>query len=143
MSHLVVIYSRSRNLGSVLIRAASWWEPWAHCGIVTPEGTVIEARAWRGVVETPLQDFERYATACIAVKRACPDPAAAIAFARQQIGKPYDWGAIFGFIFRERWERRDRWFCSELVEASFIAGGRRRFASDVHRITPTMSFNVL
>lgn len=140
---LTIIYSRSRNLGSVLIRAAAWWEPWAHCGIFTPEGTVIEARAWQGVVETPLRDFERHASACVAAERACPDPAAAIAWARGHLGKPYDWGAIFGLVFRERWDHGDRWFCSELVEGAFIAGGRRRFASDVHRITPTQSFNAL
>jgi uncharacterized protein YycO len=143
MSHLTLIYSRSHDVGSLAIRAASWWGPWAHCGIVTPHNTVIEARASTGVVETPLRAFEARASACVAVRRECPNPLAAVVFAISQKGKKYDWGAVLGIPFREPWEDPGRWFCSELVEAAFIAGGRRRFEPNVWRITPTQSFSVL
>lgn len=143
MSHLTIIYSRSRDLGSFAIRAASWWGPWSHCGIVTPHNTVIEARAFKGVIETPLREFEARVSACVAVRRECPNELTALDFARAQLGKPYDWGAVFGIPFREPWEHPAHWFCSELVEAAFIAGGRRRFDSSVARITPNQSFIVM
>lgn len=143
MSHLTLIYSRSHDLGTLAIRAASWWGPWSHCGIVTSHNTVIEARATRGVIETPLREFEARASACVAVRRECPNPLAAVVFAISQKGKKYDWGAVLGFPLRGQWERQDKWFCSELVEAAFIVGGRRRFDSDAWRITPMQSFNTL
>lgn len=139
---LTIIYSRDRSLGSVLVRASSWGGHWGHCGIVTPQGTVIEALALGGVVETSRHAFEARATRFEAVEVACPDPDEAIRFARGQIGKPYDWGAILGMVAREPWASRNRWFCSELVEAAIAAGGRRRFRIDAHRITPHQSYIV-
>lgn len=138
-----VIYSRDHSLGSVLVRAGSWWAQWGHCGLVTPQGTVIEARAMNGVGEASLHNVQARSSKFTIVEVDCPDPAAAIAFARQQLGKPYDWGGIFGMVAREPWARDDRWFCSELVEAALAAGGRRRFRLDVTRVTPSMSFHVL
>lgn len=50
-----IIFSRSRSLGSVLIRAGSWWGAWSHCSLLVPGGLVIESVAARGgVVITPL-----------------------------------------------------------------------------------------
>jgi uncharacterized protein YycO len=139
---LQIIYSRDHSFGSVLVRASSWGGHWGHCGIVTPQGTVIEALAFGGVVETSLTAFTTRATRWERVEVECPDPDAAIRFARQQIGKPYDWGGVFGMVAREPWASRNRWFCSELVEASLAAGGRRRFRIDAHRVTPHQSYIV-
>lgn len=141
--HLPIIYSRERSLGSIAVRAGSWWGQWGHCGLVTPQGTVIEAVAFGGVVESSLHHAQARASKWAIVEVECPDPVAAVAFARQQLGKPYDWGGIFGMVAREPWARDDRWFCSELVEAALAAGGRRRFRVETHRVTPAMSFNVL
>ena len=139
---LTVIYSRERSLGSIAVRAGSWWSQWGHCGIVTPQGTVIEALAFGGVVESSLHNAKARASKWAIVGVECPDPAAAVAFARQQLGKPYDWGGIFGMVAREPWASRNRWFCSKLVEAAIAAGGRKRFRVDPHRITPHQSYIV-
>ena len=50
------IYCRSLSVGGALIRAASWWEQWSHCGLLTPDGTVINARAFHGVLRADLVD---------------------------------------------------------------------------------------
>ncbi|WP_290906247.1 YiiX/YebB-like N1pC/P60 family cysteine hydrolase [Aquabacterium sp.] len=136
------IYCRRNNLGSLALRTALW-SSWSHCGIVTPELTVIEASAFHGVVERPWADFiadvSRYALKPLWV----PDEAAAIAFARAQVGKRYDWPGVIGIALRRDWQERDSWFCSELIEAAAVAGGRQRFVNNAWRVTPQHSWMVL
>ncbi|HEY9704948.1 MAG TPA: hypothetical protein V6C58_21090, partial [Allocoleopsis sp.] len=50
----------------------------------------------------------------------------------------YDWKAIFGYLFhkRRKWQDENRWFCSELVAAILLKGGRKLFRSDLSRVTP-------
>jgi uncharacterized protein YycO len=43
-------------------------------------------------------------------------------FAAAQVGKPYDWKSILGFIFRRDWTLDNSWICSELILASLMAG---------------------
>jgi uncharacterized protein YycO len=46
------------------------------------------------------------------------------AFLGQQLGLPYDWPDLLGFITRDgNNEARGAWFCSELVFAAIEAGG--------------------
>lgn len=142
VSSLTVIYSRFRTLGSPLIRHADRFGRWSHCGILTPDFSVIEARAFHGVVETPVSVFNRRASHQELRQVECPNPDAAIDFAREQIGKGYDYGAVLGLLLRESWEDDSRWHCAELVEAALVAGGRRRFLSEAWRISPNMSFIV-
>ncbi len=136
------VFCRRRKLGSVLLRTALW-SSWSHCGIVTPEDTVIEAAAFHGVRERPLAQFladvSRYSVKTIAL----PDDARAIAFARAQIGKPYDWAGVIGLgLRRDDWQADSAWFCSELVEAAAAAGRRQRFVAQVWRVTPQHSWMV-
>ena len=45
-------------------------------------------------------------------------------FLKAQLGKPYDWPDLLGFVTRsDQPEDRDAWFCSELVFAAIEAGG--------------------
>jgi uncharacterized protein YycO len=44
-------------------------------------------------------------------------------FLRQQLGKPYDKAAIWGFLFNRNWREPDSWICSELQAASLEAAG--------------------
>jgi len=56
-----------------------------------------------------------------------------------QEGKPYDWGALFGFLFRRDWmENGDKWFCSELVARSCAFHDIRLVRDDSWRVTPGM-----
>jgi uncharacterized protein YycO len=135
------VFCRHGNLGSLLLRTCMW-SSWSHCAIVTVAGTVIEARAFKGVTERPLRAFldeaSDYAFKDIAVE----DDARAEAFARAQIGKPYDWFGAVGLGLHREWEQPDAWFCSELVEGAVVAGQRRRFVNQVKRITPQLAWMV-
>lgn len=135
------IFCRRRNLGSLLLRFATW-SSWSHVGIVTPDQTVIEAAAFHGVVERPLDEFiagvSRYSVRIIDV----PDEAAAIEWARSQVGKGYDWAGVIGLGLRREWDQPQAWFCSELLEAAAAAGGRRRFVHQARRVTPQHSWMV-
>lgn len=141
MPALHVVYSRNHGVGSALIRLAAWGGKWSHAAIL--DGLdVIEARAWQGVVRTPLPIHCAHASRYEIVEIECPDPDAARRFAASQVGRRYDWGGVIGIPLRERIESPDRWFCSELVEAALIAGGRNRFRELPSRITPTASYLV-
>jgi len=135
------IFCRRRNVGSLLLRTFTW-SSWSHCGIVTPDLTVIEAAAFHGVVERPWSEFiagvSRYSVRSIDV----PDEAAAIEWARSQVGKRYDWSGVIGLGLRREWDQPQAWFCSELLEAAAAAGGRRRFVHQARRVTPQHSWMV-
>ena len=136
-----VIYCRRRNIGSLLLRTGMW-SSWSHCGIVTPEATVIEAAAFHGVRECSYTEFladkSKYSERTIDV----PSDAIAIAWARQQIGKPYDWSGAIGLAIHREWQEDDSWFCSEFVEAAAVQGGRQRFINQARRVTPQSSWMV-
>jgi uncharacterized protein YycO len=135
------IFCRRANLASLLLRTVTW-SSWSHCAIVTPEGTVIEAAAPHGVIErsraTFLAGVSKFSEKTIDL----PDDAAAIAWARAQIGKPYDWLGALGLAFHREWDNPERWWCSELVEGAAAAGRRPRFVSNAGRVTPQHSWMV-
>lgn len=62
----------------------------------------------------------------------------AYSWARTQLGKPYDWGAITGILLNHDWRKEGSWFCSELVAAAFERADYPLFdpMMDVQRITP-------
>lgn len=135
-----LVFARSHRPGSLLIRLGTF-SNWSHVGVVTDLG-VIETTFPKGVHVTPWREFVDRHSAIEEIEVALPDEAAARRFLISQLGKKYDWTAIVGFVFREPWARAGRWFCSELVEAACIAGGRRRFRDKLSRITPRHSWMV-
>ena len=143
MPSVTLIYSRSATIGGLLLRAADRWGRWSHCGVVTANGTVIEARAFVGVVESPWVDFIERTSYHELVQVEVPNLDAGLWWLGCQIGKPYDYGAILGNIFRESWESEDKWECSELVEAFLVACGRRRFRQELWRLSPNLSWSVV
>lgn len=57
-------------------------------------------------------------------------------FLLDQLGKPYDWTAIWGFLLHKRnWQEDDKWFCSELIAAA-INLEQPIYSKALHRITP-------
>lgn len=46
-----------------------------------------------------------------------------LAFLRSQLGKPYDWPAIAGFVTGRDWREPDSWICSELQAAALEEAG--------------------
>lgn len=73
-------------------------------------GTVVDVYAF---IDPLTQDQER----------------AAEDFLRHQIGKKYDFRAVFRFVTKKRSKRDNRWFCSELATQAAMTAGRALFSS--------------
>ena len=133
-----IIFSRSRHLGSVLIRAGSWWGAWSHCGIVTPDGIVIESVAAKGgVIASDLGGVMRRVSAYEVLDLAAPDDLAGHAWAYSTIGAPYDWGGVLAVPSRQRsLQDPGAWYCSEHCAAALEVAGRRLVRPRVHGIHP-------
>lgn len=97
---------------------------------------MIEA-TWPRVRVTPLADVLAKHSRWTIIDLPCGNPAAVIAAARSQIGKPYDLTAVLGIAIHRDWQDSARWFCSELVAWAFEQAGSPLFRADaVRRVTP-------
>lgn len=134
-----VIYLKDRGIVAWLIRLLTLGK-WNHCGIVDGD-QVIHATYAKGVHISMVSDIGVNAIEICYVNFEANRRA--IDFARKQIGKKYDLTALFGMFLDRDWEDADSWFCSELVEASLAQGGRKRFRSEINKITPQQSWSVL
>lgn len=132
MNKLTIIFGRNHLPFSWLIRVFTW-SSWSHCGVVVADGKyVIEATATKGVVMTPINDFiKRYNDHQFATIH-CDNTNTAYDRLANQIGKKYDFSAVFGILFRTGWNQSSKWFCSELV--AYAANTYRRDRTG--RITP-------
>lgn len=129
-----VLFCTSKLPGAAIIRAVTWSD-WSHVAIIDGE-EVIEA-TWPAVRVVPLADVIAKHSRFTVADIPCQDPAAVIAAARSQIGKPYDLTALFGMLVRRNWQEVDAWFCSELAAWAFQQGGSPLFRPDaLYRITP-------
>ena len=129
-----LIFLRQNTAGSMFLRSAMWSD-WSHVALVNSSDDAIESRAFAGVKMTTLRE----ATAVAAkwtVRAVVCDESSAWSFAVQQLGKPYDWGAVFGIGLHRDWNADDKWFCSELVAASLMAGGTMIVNKPTGRVTP-------
>ena len=129
-----VVFCRSNRMRSWIIRAITW-SAWSHVALVDGD-EAIEA-VWPGVRAAPLSNvLEHYAAHAFA-DLPCADPAAALQAARSQIGRPYDWKALVGFLLHRDWEDERAWFCSELVAWAIHQAGKPLFrVSVLRRVTP-------
>lgn len=144
MGSVEIAYSRSYTIGSAVIRAATW-SGWSHNALVMPDGISTIEAAWpRGVQYGSLGALERRSSKVRVIRiDGVPNPAAVYRFAEQQVGRPYDTWGVLGLGLRREWDDPESWWCSELIEAALAAGGRQRFATHAHRVTPQHSWMVL
>lgn len=111
-----VVLGSNNKIGSLAIKLHTW-SKWSHCGVVV-NNKVIEAVSGDGVKESSLEDFkERYPNNKIIN---IPHKGDYQTKLHKQIGKSYDWGAIFRFVLRGDWDETDKWFCFEL--AAYASG---------------------
>lgn len=128
-----LVFARRHRIGSWLIRFGTFSQ-WSHVGLLDGD-TVYDATGARGVSRRPYAEFAaEYPTHEVA-EVPCNDQAVR-EWADRQLGKPYDYSAIFGILFRTGWASEGKWFCSEFVEAAIQVGGVKRFREDLNRITP-------
>lgn len=110
---------------------------WSHVAIMDNAARLcIEAHPIDGVrvviPQTVLDGALDYAYVHVPCARACD----VLQAAYSQVGKPYDFAAIFGFLFHRDWQEDDRWFCFELAAWCFAKGGSPIIRADaVHRVT--------
>lgn len=131
-------------ISTPLLRLGAW-SPWSHVALVMEGGeSVIDATfAHGGVQQRRIADVLAASSVHEFRDIECPDPAAAYAFARSQLGKPYDWRGTLGLALHRDWQQDDAWWCSELVEACIAAGGRPRFVRYARRLTQQHSYMVV
>jgi uncharacterized protein YycO len=110
------------------------WSRWSHVSCVIDD-QAWESRASTGVIEMPAhRAYSVNGPAAVAVV-VC-DSAKARAFLQAQVGKPYDYTALFGIFAKRDWQEPDSWFCSELAAAAALAGGEMLVRKPLNRITP-------
>lgn len=132
----IIFATRRKYIPAMLLRILTL-SKFSHMAALLDDNTVIEAAAFKGVVRGSFENFTKIYDRVIIQDLPLPNEEAAINFLLEQVGKPYDWTAIFGIVFRNgKWTDLDSWFCSELVEAAVKAGGLDRFKEDISRIIP-------
>jgi uncharacterized protein YycO len=117
------------------------WSRWSHVEAWTPEG-YLGAQTEGGVQIRPYDYCKVKAEAFATYSLPEADAQKVLEFLRAQIGKPYDFKAIAGFLFHRDWVAAAHWFCSELQAAApDIAAHSPLLKVDQHkdnRISPGM-----
>lgn len=117
---LRLVFTAGEGVTGAVIRAGTWSRA-AHVGGLLDDGLVLDATPSAGVALHP--GIAGRVVGLFAVGCSPETEQAAIAWARCQIGKPYDWTAIAGFFVRRDWHDPAAWFCMELWLAAFEAVG--------------------
>jgi uncharacterized protein YycO len=119
---------------SVAIRVFTWSD-WSHVAII--DGNEIIEAVWPKVRVSKLEEAKNKYESWVIAEVKTKNDAEIIKAARSQVGKPYDIGAIFGFVARRNWEKTDKWFCSELVAWAFSQANEPLFRPGTFsRVTP-------
>ena len=122
-----LLYVTSNSLPSRIIRGIDGG-PASHVGIESPlrPGGVIDA-TWLhgGVTIGQRDDWLQMDGRRLVLELDVPLPgeAAAMSWAVDQLGKPYDTSALLGMAILRDWQDDRRWYCSELAIAACLAGG--------------------
>jgi uncharacterized protein YycO len=131
-----VFFSDSDQAACKLIRAVTWSD-YAHVGFYDRStGNVIDSRMKnKGVTEYSYEKLKLEYPRII--MRSFPEvPREALAIARSQIGKGYDWTALFGIGLHRDWQEDDKWFCSELVAWACAQAGKPIINKETYRVVP-------
>jgi uncharacterized protein YycO len=132
-----ILLFRGRGFISSMIRWQTRSE-YSHAAFLLPCGRIIEAWQGSGVrikILDDWQDVDSFGVHGMTEEQWTQ----AISFARMQIGKKYDYRAVFRFVSRKRVPFDDRWFCSELVAKSLEVAGVKLFRNlDSTEISPGM-----
>jgi len=124
-------FCKSNNLGGWLIRLFTF-SRWNHAAVEV-DGLVWDSTARYGVRVWTLESFHNQWDE---IETRELSNINSTNFLRKQLGKKYDWTALFAFPFRKDWDNPDKWFCSELVMQALISGGYKFTHLPAYRITP-------
>lgn len=116
----------------IFARLIDWWTwgDYSHVDMILTDGR------WLGARYDGVKAREPYAVSkCLQVTVEAPSEVMNVALS--QIGKPYDFMAILGFIVHRDWQEDDSWICSELIAWAFQQGGMSLLNTDkINRISP-------
>ena len=132
-----LLLCRSRSPFAALLRFAMW-SKYSHSALYDPaSGCVWDSTfSHGGVRKWRWSDWQKRYSLIEQRDSGINDIEGARAWLDAQVGKPYDWTALVGFLFRQRdWQRPDWWFCCEMTEATRSIFGQARFRADASRIT--------
>lgn len=130
-----IMLCRSEKIGSRIIRWMTG-SVWSHAALIADDGRAIEA-VWPRVRMTTPAKIANSHTAYTFVDIYCQNEQLALDHAFDQIGRPYDITALFGWLTGRDWQEEDSWFCSELVAWAFAQGGSPLFREGtLSRVTP-------
>lgn len=142
MGAIVLQFASNTSFGSRMIE---WFDhgKYSHVDTVLPDGTLLGARddvigtVPAGVQIRPAE----YVHGSTLLRVTLPAPDAIVnayyAFARSQLGKPYDRTAICAFVVGRNWQEDDSWFCSELCASGLEKSGYLHMLSaPVNKIAP-------
>jgi hypothetical protein len=144
MAELLVQYSTSTAFASGIIRRLTH-SRWSHVDLilegegllgVSGEGGYVSGAGVKyndpgGVIIRPFNAWPYLATPKIAKLQVSEQAVRdTIGFARSQLGKPFDGGALWGFLqdpttasMSRNWREPEKWYCSELIVRAAEIGG--------------------
>ncbi len=135
-----ILLYQGRSLLSRSIKFRTWRD-YSHAALEIHADEIIDA--WkRGVrvIETPHEghDPETIIHAFRVPPLTDEQRMAIKYFAREQVGRPYDYRGVLRFISRRDPRRQNKkWFCSELVFEAFLRAGIELLARvPSHRVSP-------
>lgn len=139
-SQPIICLHRGTSLVSRLIKWQQRSE-YSHLSILYPDGTHYESREFKGVLKHPnftLTNKSEVVDQFIFITPLSEEQIEkGRKFLNKQVGKPYDWPMVFGFVSRSSHEgpsSAGRYFCSELgAHWAAVMGEECRF---LHRIDP-------
>lgn len=129
------IFTSGNNIAAVAIKLATQCR-WYHCGALTDDGVVYEARFAKGVIKSDLDEFKSRGHYLI-IDYDVDDVTAATDFLESQVGKKYDYTGLYGYLTMDRdWQKPDSWYCSELLSAALDNGGTPVVSKLVGGVSP-------
>ena len=143
---LTLLFSHDKS--DWISRVMAWFSfaRWTHVALVCEDGFVLEASGYgrpHGVRLVPFGEWVHKHLDCVSAFLPHPHPEKVEELCRSQLGKPYDWAWLFGWVLRNRrLQNHDKWVCSELIAWACNEAGMPLFSGETWRVTPQMLYDL-
>lgn len=140
MSTLKLVFTDADTIPAKVIRLATWSDV-CHVGLVDNKSVIDSRYSSHGVSEYPIAKLGGLYPR-ILVREYDIEAEPVLAFARSQIGKPYDLSAVIGIPFHRDWQEDDKWFCAEVIAWAANMAKTPLVHKKSGRVTPQDLFQV-
>lgn len=134
-----VLQYRGKSAISTAIKIFTFSEFSHTAALNTQTGEIIEA--WQGGVrKRTLKDHGHTKGTVVDVYRplCCFDQEKFWRMMQEEVGSPYDYRGILGFLARRETQSQEAWFCSELVFSCLAQSGLLLLNAPAYKVYPTM-----